>query len=346
MRKYQGQDATLVTLIRTTFSETSNFLCQILVSFLSKGPASLADKVQLKGSIITSSSIDGLTPFLEHTYTVWDRKYGDPRLPLHPQAESDHKYDGKLEGGWLFPFSIPFPTHTDLSTLSAVYPPGKTQTPLQPQVIEPESPITPFEGEAITSPESPGRQLPPAQGQPQLITPFPMDSLPLEKVPSPNPTASRRSQTHITPFFLHGTSPPPPSQLTSGSSAITPYTYTQRSTVYPPTTETNTKRRSPREGAASPNPFEKKDDSNTGIGFNVNEGSPSGPSHPHNQPAFKINFSSLPQSFLERNVKPTIQYELILVISHGKFSSDRFVSTCYSCRSCLTLKINAESKPR
>ena len=80
---------------------------------------------------------------LDHTYPVWDRTDGDPR---HPEADAS-KFDGNFHPGEVsFSFSIPFPTHVDIATLSAVS--------IGDETPEPPTPVSPSQEES--SPTNPG----------------------------------------------------------------------------------------------------------------------------------------------------------------------------------------------
>ena len=91
---------------------------------------------------------NGSMNFLEQTYTVWDRSFGDPSRP-----EPGRKFDGKVEGSHVFPFSIPFPKYVNLSTFKAVNADGQPVESRLPLFLS-------------------GADLP----DPEQITPFQLDS--------------------------------------------------------------------------------------------------------------------------------------------------------------------------
>ncbi|RXW16782.1 hypothetical protein EST38_g9071 [Candolleomyces aberdarensis] len=126
------------------FCEGENIFGRVELSLL--GPHTIKNvKLVLKGKIITSAMDTGSVNFLEQNYTVWDRSFGDPR-----HSRPEEKFDGKLEGDYVFPFSIPFPTHVNLSTLEAVKADGQrveSQIQLAPQNAGLGGQITPFPAE-------------------------------------------------------------------------------------------------------------------------------------------------------------------------------------------------------
>ena len=250
----------------------------------------------------------GSTKFLEQVYTIWDRKFGDPRLLAHDHARVSSEYDGKLSGSWTFPFSIPFPTQVDLSTTCAVYS-RENEGPVRflPELLHEGSPLTPFDlgGESSgTHPSLPSEPVGPSD-----ITPFDVRAphAPTEKGrPVSSPPSDAQTQPPR-PGFVPITLPVP---VAPNASSIEPYTRrrsessnvlspppgssTKPSRSHPPHRASTTRRRRQPGGATS-----------------MQDPEPPTPTTSH----------SLPQSFLERDVLVNIDYELILTIVHGRFST-------------------------
>lgn len=250
----------------------------------------------------------GSTKFLEQVYTIWDRKFGDPRLLADDRARVSLEYDGKLSGSWIFPFSIPFPTQVDLSTIRAVYP-SEDECPVRflPEPLHEGSPLTPFDLDGDTMRIQPNLPLEPVG--PSNITPFDMraPNAPIEKgrpvfsPPSDPPTQPPR------PGFAPIS---PPSPVAPSASSVEPYTYR-------PSEESNSPPPSP-DYATKPGRSHPPHQVST--------------AHPRRQPRGATSMQDpelptsatghpLPQSFLERDVLVNIQYELTLVIAHGRFST-------------------------
>jgi hypothetical protein len=294
----------------------------------------------------------GSTNFLEQTYTIWDRSFGDPRRP-----ESEAKFDGKLEGYHVFPFSIPFPKNVNLATFEAVHADGQpveSQTQLFPQgaglggritAFPPESPLqkSSLDLGANAIEEAPSRS---------GISPFYVNSSPIpEKVPlSARPEPGLGQESLIgTPFFLGPSSfragSPPSFERDSqpGPSTISPYTVCQQN-AHTPTARKERKGSRwsfPRSTPASiPHVQNKRRDrkasrtvpAEPAFGSQLHIFSPLGgrasvrdPVLGNPVPACKMDITAvLPQSFLERDVGANTKYELTLYISHGGFfSSDK-----------------------
>lgn len=252
-------------------------------------------RLQLRGKIVTGASTDtGFLPFLEHTYPVWDRKFGDPRaLPDSGSTAAPKKFNGKLEGNWIFPFSIPFPTNVNLSTLSAVYS-REEEGPVRflPQFLGEEGPITPFitDGPLTEAPNST------AAGSVPTLTPFHFgqDLHDLAHKHSQSSTYSSLSEppqvaarTPVLSPFL--TSPIPNSSSDSGLASL------------PQGKQIRTHEHKIPGGSPDRRGDIRIDTS----------------SSPHSSEG-----AALPPTFLEREVRASIRYELELVISHGTFSTE------------------------
>ncbi|KAJ3508722.1 hypothetical protein NMY22_g16523 [Coprinellus aureogranulatus] len=265
----------------------------------------------LRGKIITGSSGDGSSmTFLEHTYTLWDRKFGDPRrladIDYDPHAPSSGKYDGKMSGNWVFPFAIPFPNQLDLSTRRAVYA-TDLDGPVRflPELLggESESRISPFDIGG-----------PPRQIRRSSVTP---------------PTSS----THITPFDTMS----PSALQEKGKSRIVP------SGVVPPVSPTSFApiESTPTSPVTPYTPSVEPFDANQPISSSQSSGDrPSKLGHSFHQRPHSIRYQfrnaakmqnsedpestdihRLPPSFLEKDVMANIHYDLVLIITHGRLSS-------------------------
>ncbi|KAF5331925.1 hypothetical protein D9611_008930 [Ephemerocybe angulata] len=172
-------------------------------------------KLILKGTIITSclSTETGLLSFLDHTYIVWDRKFGDPKQLSQPNSwnsSRNQKFDGKLEGNWIFPFSIPFPTHVDLTTLCAVYTAGR-EGPIRllpHHCIEQASGVTPFPMDAHTiTATAPGSSRSRGEDRRGTVTPFLTETKqPIVQGFSSMSIPATASSSAVTPY-VYGTSP-------------------------------------------------------------------------------------------------------------------------------------------
>ncbi|KAG2008542.1 hypothetical protein CC2G_013965 [Coprinopsis cinerea AmutBmut pab1-1] len=72
-------------------------------------------KFNIKAKLLTGFLSEFHLSILDHSYTVWDRSYGDPRL-----EKGNNKLNGKLSKGvYHFPFSFRIPNHTNTTTLAA-----------------------------------------------------------------------------------------------------------------------------------------------------------------------------------------------------------------------------------
>ena len=246
----------------------------------------------------------GSTKFLEQGYTLWDRGFGDPRLAAHDYTQASSKYDGKLSGSWIFPFSIPFPTHVDLSTLRVFYPRG-SEGPVRflPEALHEESPLTPFRVDGDPSGIQPGLRSAPVGGP--NITPFDMRTpfMLTEKGRLVSPRTNTPSQA--SPSRLSRISPPN-SAAPNTIPLLEPYTlrYSRHSS---PLTHPSDHATKPGRSQASTS----SDYWRSGGATSMQDPEP---------PAYTTGFS-LPQSFLERDVMTNIQYELALTITHGMFST-------------------------
>jgi hypothetical protein len=140
----------------------------------------------------------GSIAFLEEGFTLWDRKFGDPRLLAHDRAQPSSKYDGKLSGNWVFPFSIPFPAHVDFTTLHAVYP-RESEGPVRflPEPLDRELPPGNLgRGPVELQPSYPSTVTPFDLGSPGPRTGFAFISPPA--IPAPS-TPSLSAYTHHDP---------------------------------------------------------------------------------------------------------------------------------------------------
>lgn len=270
----------------------------------------------MKGSIITGAIEDGgSTKFLEQGYTLWDRGFGDPRLAAHDYAQASSKYDGKLSGNWIFPFSIPFPTHVDLSTLRVVYPRG-SEGPVRflPEPLHEESPLTPFHLDGGPPVIQPSLRSAPVRGS--NITPFDTRTpfMPTEKGRLVLPRANTPSEASPSRF-----SPTSPSSFAASNTAplLEPYTlryYSELSSPLAPSPDY------PSKSGRLPVPYP----ASTASG-NWSSGGATSMQDP--EPLTHMTGVPLPQSFLERDVMTNVQYEVALTITHGKFSTkSRYVS--------------------
>lgn len=269
---------------------------------------------QLKGTIESgyksrnSFRYIGTSPtvFLEHTYVVWDRKFGDPRNLARDSSwsSSTKKYDGKMTGNWVFPFSIPFPAYVDLSTLQAVYP-EDSEGPVRfiPELLQKESPVSPFhvDGPPQDLPGVSFLDLEP-EGANQ-ITPFDIRSRyrPSEKGRPASPYDEERSPSSIPRF---SPIPSPLSPVSRSATSPEPYVLDQTTAANPsrPSKEQLSKRQ-----ASSLSQDSK------------GEASVYGSDSP---PPSSNDSNALPQSFLERDVMANVHYQLTLSITHGMFSSE------------------------
>ncbi|KAJ3537143.1 hypothetical protein NMY22_g5719 [Coprinellus aureogranulatus] len=236
-------------------------------------------KLSLKGTMITGVGEGGSITFLEHECTLWDSKFGDPWL-LHQAylPSPGKKYDGKLSGNWKFPFTIPFPTHLDLSTLRGLDNHGSA-VPMHflPQPLLPSRPDSPSSGRQDSSLGASGR-----------ITPF--DALSSYDDSQPSSPMAEPSSPSLEPYRLHPSS--------SGSSS-----YVQEPSAKPGVSPLR----------QIPSSF-NHNNRRWGTGMQATE------------PSTAVTRHALPQSFLERDVMANIQYELVLTISHGRFSTKSRVS--------------------
>lgn len=244
------------------------------------GPQTIRSiKLVLKGVLITSASHEsGSLAFLDQTYLLWDRKFGDPRELAQGQSQG-LKADGKIVGNWLFPFSIPFPSRVDRTPLAGVYT-SEDDGPVRllPQFVRPDSPISPFRED--DSPLSAIYETPRSQGVEQRIIPFD-----LGHPPAPISRGEKgASRNYIRPAARNGS----PASAADISSMLPLYQPAPESpTLHPYTTSKPTNFVPDSTPKLSPPTGER-----------------------------------LPQTFLERDVHANIQYELTLVVSHGRFASE------------------------
>ncbi|TFK22449.1 hypothetical protein FA15DRAFT_559352, partial [Coprinopsis marcescibilis] len=90
-----------------------------------------AIKLTIKGKIITGYLDADTFNIVEHPTTVWDRSRGDPKNPHATKA-----FDGVFGSGiYRFPFSIPFPTHTNISTRSPSWKDSDPSSPISPTEV-------------------------------------------------------------------------------------------------------------------------------------------------------------------------------------------------------------------
>lgn len=260
---------------------------------------------QLKGSIITGSHADGgAITFLEHPYTLWDCNFGDPRcLESNLQPPPKKKTDGKLVGNWTFPFSIPFPTQVDLSTLRAVYA-RDSDGPIRflPELLPQEVPVTPFDLGGY-----PRRSSYAAPRSSTHISPFDTRSpfTPLEKGElrfPPSSSSPERSTPHFAPIS-------PNSSPTSVQTAplVEPFTFDALET----SSAQSSNDRPSKMGPITRSELMPRSHHRFRSASSMRD--------PDNPTSTSIY--ALPQSFLEHNVMANIHYVLILTITHGRFST-------------------------
>ncbi|KAJ3532820.1 hypothetical protein NMY22_g7592 [Coprinellus aureogranulatus] len=245
----------------------------------------------LKGHVITGSLADGGSmTFLDHTFTLWDRKFGDPQRIASGSDQSpqsaDEKYDGKLGNNWVFPFCIPFPTQVDLSTRCAVYR-EESDGPIRflPQRLGDSSTITPFDLEILESGVYPASHAAPLSAA--GISPF--DT----RVPyTTSEKGQLRSHPGVTPAEIAT------SHFSPMQSAPVGLTVPDLPSVMPFTIEGWE--------ANSSKPCDGK----SGAPYSSSP-LPVTPKHDQFQRP----------SFLEKDVGANVHYELILSITHGTFST-------------------------
>ncbi|TEB36722.1 hypothetical protein FA13DRAFT_1810349 [Coprinellus micaceus] len=263
-------------------------------------------ELTLQGSIVTGVLEDGgLIKILEQRYTIWDRKFGDPGLLAHDQAQAAAKYNGKLSGNWAFPFSIPFPTRVDLSTLRAVYP-RENEGPVRflPELLREVSLLTPFD----------------LGGDPTGIQPV-LDSAPV----GPSniaPFDIRSPHALIEKGRLVSPQAEAPSQVSTPHFALIPSSSPTAPTI--PSIEPFVQQRSEGSNVAE-KPGRSPPPQHTSA---TGHQRPRGPTSMQD-PELPISTTGrpLPQSFLERDVMVNVQYEMTLTITHGRFSTKSRVST-------------------
>ncbi|TEB36769.1 hypothetical protein FA13DRAFT_1727124 [Coprinellus micaceus] len=238
------------------------------------------------------------TKVLEQEYTIWDRKFGDPRLLTddHPQAPS--KYDGRLSGNWTFPFSIPFPSRADGPTLCTVYP-EESEGPIRflPEPLLEDSPFTPFDlGGDPTGIIQPSLDTTPAS--PSNIAPF--------DIRMPHTLTEKGRLGSAEPETLTEVSAPPSFAPIVSSSPTAP-------------------------SVPSVEPYMQI----SSEGSNGSE--KSGHPPPHHTPttnrrwrprgATRMQDIERLASATERRLTVSVQYELTLTITHGRLSTKSRVST-------------------
>lgn len=264
--------------------------------------------------MITGANQDsGSVVFLEHKYPLWDRKFGDPQhLTSAPERHPAKKYDGRLLGNWLFPFAIPFPTHVDLSTRRAVYP-SVGEVPVRFLPEPQDHLLTPFQP---GGPSGRARNVPLLEsGSLDLITPFDATShfSPTEK----GILRSLRNRTSARSLTTH--SPISPQENAAPSTpSLEPYTVSPEGNPSPSgmSTAKGSLSRLPQQPTTSfPWPHTHRGATSM---YNSDLPLPT-TGHP------------LPQSFLERDVMANIHYELVLVVTHGRFATEsRYVTNVTS----------------
>ena len=249
----------------------------------------------------------GTTNFLEQGYTIWDRKFGDPRLLTHDRSQTPPKYDGKLAGHWTFPFSIPFPSHVDRTTLRAFYP-RESDGPVRflPELLREESPLTPFNLSSDSDGIQSSSSSVPAH-QPD-ITPFDTRAAHVlnekGRITVSNPDMPTEGpMPHAAPIPLSSRTAP-------NIPLIEPYVQNRsegNNPLSPPSERADKRDRSPAPNQAC-----------TARGQRHRRGAIS-----MQDPELPESTTShlLPQSFLERGVMVNVQYKLILTITHGRFST-------------------------
>ncbi|KAJ3539369.1 hypothetical protein NMY22_g4770 [Coprinellus aureogranulatus] len=276
-------------------------------------------KLILKGTLEVGSERNAFryigykpTAFLDHTFTIWDRKFGDPRDLAHDTTQpSSKKYDGKLAGNWIFPFCIPFPDRIDLPTLCAIYQEdGEGPVRFLPQRLQREPSLSPFHVDG-----------PPAQGEGDLhsdprgsngITPFdtrrPYRPVEKGRPRFPDKDRSPPALPHYSPIS------PAVSRASPVAPSPEPFLLGQigHRNSSPPENEYTSKCRP----------------QSVSIGvigdFRAEKGSKM---HHSERPLSGEIGSPVPQSFLERNVMANVHYQLTLCISHGMFSTESRVKT-------------------
>ncbi|KAJ3537145.1 hypothetical protein NMY22_g5717 [Coprinellus aureogranulatus] len=274
---------------------------------------------QLKGTIEVGSEKNAFrylgskpTAFLDHVYTIWDRKFGDPRDLAHDTTQpSSKKYDGKLAGNWIFPFCIPFPDRIDLPTMCAIYQEdGHGPVRFLPQLLQRELSLSPFHVDG-----------PPAQGEGDLhsdprgsdgITPFDTRR-PYRPVEKGRPRFP--DEDHHPSLALPHYSPISPAVSRASPVAPSPEPFLlgqiRRSNSSPPENEYTSKCRP----------------QSVSIGAIGDFRAEKGSKMRSERPSSGEIGSPVPQSFFERNVMANVHYQLTLSISHGMFSTESRVKT-------------------
>ncbi|KAJ3525946.1 hypothetical protein NMY22_g10367 [Coprinellus aureogranulatus] len=260
----------------------------------------------LKGGIVTPSfSQGGSVTFLDHTYVLWDRKFGDPMRLAHGDSASTDEYNGRLSGNWAFPFCIPFPNEVDLATMHALYANG-SERPIRflPVLLGNGSTLSPFNLEDYTTPV----------GSPADVAPFDIGSpyVPVEKgrpVVSPAITSSQPSTQGFAsiPLASSGTAAP-------STPSLEPYNFTQAENGL----SGQSSEHSPKSYVSSPSKQRP-----VAHALRLNQGASS--MHDSERSTSTSGYAP-PPTFSERGVVASVEYELTLVINHGRFSSKaRFV---------------------
>ena len=240
-----------------------------------------------------------LTKILEQEYIIWDRKFGDPQLLTHDRPQASSKYDGKLSGSWTFPFSIPFPSCADSNTLCAIYP-KKSEGPVRflPERLREGSSLTPFDLsggptgiQSLDSAPFGASNLAPFD----IRTPHTLTEKGRLVLSSQTEMPAQVSPSHFAPI--------------TASSAIAPST---------PSIEPYVQRQSEGSNASEKPGHLPPNHALATNGHRRRRGATSmqDPEHPTFAAA-----QSLPQSFSERAVMASVQYELTLTITHGIFST-------------------------
>ncbi|KAJ3537148.1 hypothetical protein NMY22_g5720 [Coprinellus aureogranulatus] len=262
----------------------------------------------LKGGIVTPSfSQGGSVTFLDHTYVLWDRKFGDPMRLAHGDSAPTDEYNGRLSGNWAFPFCIPFPNEVDLATMHALYANG-SERPIRflPVLLGNGSTLSPFNLEDYTTPV----------GSPADVAPFDIGSpyVPVEKgcpVVSPAITSSQPSTQGFAsiPLASSGTAAP-------STPSLEPYNFTQAENGL----SGRSSEHSPKSYVSSPSKQRP-----VAHALRLNQGA-SSTMHDSERSTSTSGYAP-PPTFSERGVVASVEYELTLVINHGRFSSKARVST-------------------
>jgi len=295
--------------------------------------------VSLRGKIVTPFLDGGSYVFFSYDKLIWDRIEGDPNrstsLLAGPSPQTKKKkWDGKLHGNYRFPFAFPVPSYGDLVSATGVLP---------------ETMATPFSLSStptFSTPSSPSFSNNSRSGTPLHSHPVP--------TPTGSPSEKRAGfkmpreehSSYMTPSSAFS-SISPTSQSPSSTTSHSAYRVWEKPSVSGFLPSRTPESASDNSSALNyepdgDSPLEPERTVNGGVPVNTDKPLPS---LPPSSPTFlsstetyqddktptpnstwetsnKPLLSPLPQSYIEKDAKITVQYDLSVQMAHGWMKGD------------------------